>query len=51
MKHEDEDEDDLTEESIITVAKWRFLGRVVATVGTMIAGLCAAVAAYYGAMA
>ena len=42
---------DPTEESIVTVAKWRFLGRVVATLGTMIAGLCAAIAAYYGAMA
>ena len=42
-------EDEVTEDSIITVARWRFRGRVVATIGTVIAGLCAALAAYYGA--
>lgn len=49
MKHEDEDEDDLTEDSIITVARWRFWGRVIAALGTMTAGLFAALAGYYGA--
>ena len=49
MKHEDLTEEP-TEDSIVTVARWRFRGRVVATVGTVIAGLCTAVAAYYGAL-
>ena len=38
------------EDSNVTVAKWRFRGRVVATIGTVIAGIFAAVAAYYGAL-
>jgi len=40
-----------TEDSIVTVARWRFAGHVVAAVATVIAGACAAVAAYYGAAA
>ncbi len=52
MRHEDDlgPQDEPTEDSIVTVAKWRFGGRVVATIGTVIAGLCAAIAAYYGAL-
>ena len=41
---------DVTEETAITVARWRFLGRVVATVGTVVAAFFAALAAYYGAL-
>ncbi len=53
MRHEDElgtTQDEPTEDSIVTVARWRFRGRVVATIGTVIAGVFAAVAAYYGAL-
>lgn len=49
MKHED-DLDEPTEDSIVTVAKWRFRGRVVAAMGTTIAGILAAAAAYYSAI-
>jgi len=48
---DEEDEDlglpEVTEDSAITVARWRFWGVVVATVGSVIA---ATVAAYYGAL-
>jgi len=44
-----EDDDD-TEDSIVTVAKWRFRGRVATTIGTVIAAILAAAAAYYGAL-
>ena len=51
MKHEEDTlPDDATEDSIVTVARWRFRGRVVATIGTVIAGVFAAVVAYYGAL-
>ncbi len=39
---------ELTEDSIVTAARWRFRGRVVATIGTVIAGILAAAAHYYG---
>ena len=44
------DEDEATEDSIVTVARWRFRGRVATTIGTVIAAILAAVAAYYGAL-
>lgn len=45
-----EDEHDTTEDSTVTVARWRFLGRLIATIGTVIVGMIAAAAAYYGAL-
>jgi len=44
----DEMKEDETEDSIVTVAKWRFRGRVIAAIATVIAGLFAAIAGYYG---
>jgi hypothetical protein len=45
-----EDEHEPMEDSIVTVARWRFLGRLIATIGTVIVGMIAAAAAYYGAL-
>ena len=38
------------EDSIVTAARWRFRGRVATTIGTVIAGIFTAIAAYYGAL-
>ena len=41
--------DEPTEDSLITVAKWGFYGRIIVAAATVAAGLLAAIAAYYGA--
>lgn len=53
MRHEDDlgpQDEDETEDSIVTVARWRFRGRLATTIGTVLAAILAAVAAYYGAL-
>lgn len=52
MRHEDDlgPQDEPTEDSIVTVARWKFRGRLATTIGTVLAAILAAVAAYYGAL-
>ena len=40
--------DEATEDSIVTVARWGFWGRAVVAAATVLAGMFAAVGAYYG---
>ncbi len=52
MRHEDDlgPQDEPTEDSIVTVARWRFRGRLATTSGTVIYAILSAIAAYYGAL-
>ncbi len=42
--------DDRQDTDAVAIAKWRYRGRLWASLATIVAGVCAVIAAYYGAL-